>query len=147
MMLTGAAMVLVGILVRRWASRYDLKDAALDSAWTLLRGRRTAENPTAIEAKLRDIGSESTWTGRVTKAAGTSPEWGSGSATTAHIATAGWARKASSTRPGSMLCEPRMITSLARPVTCRYPFAPMCPRSPHTSQPSPNRPALRAASV
>jgi len=71
MMLTGAAMVLVGILVRRWASRYDLKDAALDSAWTLLRGRRTAENPTAIEAKLRDIGSESTWTGRATKAAGT----------------------------------------------------------------------------
>jgi len=71
MMLTGAVMVLVGILVRRWASRYDLKDAALDSAWTLVRGRRTAENPTAVEAKLRQIGSEPTWTGKATKAAGT----------------------------------------------------------------------------
>jgi hypothetical protein len=70
-MLAGAVLVLAGILTRRWASRYDLKDAALDSAWTLLRGRRTAENPTAIEAKLRDIGSEPTWSRKATKAAGT----------------------------------------------------------------------------
>lgn len=71
LMLTGAVLVLAGILIRRWASRYDLKDAALDSAWTLLRGRRTAENPTAIEAKLRDIQAQPTWTGKATKAAGT----------------------------------------------------------------------------
>jgi hypothetical protein len=70
-MLAGAVMVLAGILVRRWASRYDLKDAALSSAWTLLRGRRTAENPTAIENKIRDIGSQPTWTGKATRAAGT----------------------------------------------------------------------------
>jgi hypothetical protein len=71
LMLSGAVLVLVGILTRRWASRYDLKDAALDSAWTLLRGRRTAENVTAIEAKLRDITAQATWSGKVTKAAGT----------------------------------------------------------------------------
>ncbi len=71
LMLTGAVLVMAGILIRRWASRYDLKDAALDSAWTLLRGRRTAENPTAIEAKLRDIQAQPTWTGKATKAAGT----------------------------------------------------------------------------
>jgi hypothetical protein len=71
LMLTGAVLVLVGILTRRWASRYDLKDAALDSAWTVLRGRRTAGNPTAIEAKLQDIQSQPTWTGKATKAAGT----------------------------------------------------------------------------
>jgi hypothetical protein len=70
-MLTGAVLVLIGILTRRWASRYDLKDAAFDSAWTLLRGRRTAENPTAIEAKLKDIQSQPTWTGKATKAAST----------------------------------------------------------------------------
>jgi hypothetical protein len=70
-MLAGAVSVLMGILTRRWASRYDLKDAALDSAWTLLRGRRTAANPTAIEAKLRDIQTQPTWTGKVTAAAGT----------------------------------------------------------------------------
>ncbi len=70
-MLAGAVLVLMGMLTRRWAARYDLKDAALDSAWTLLRGRRTADNPTAIEAKLRDIQAQSTWTGKATKAAGT----------------------------------------------------------------------------
>lgn len=71
LMLVGAGVVLIGILIRRWAVRYDLKDAALDSAWTVLRGKRTAENPTAIEAKLRDIQSQPTWTGKATKAAGT----------------------------------------------------------------------------
>jgi hypothetical protein len=70
-MLAGAVAVLVGILIRRWASRYDLKDAAMDSAWTLLRGKRTADNPTAIEAKLKDIKSQPTWTGKATKTAGT----------------------------------------------------------------------------
>jgi hypothetical protein len=70
LMLSGAVSILIGILARRWASRYDLKDAALDSAWTVLRGRRTAENPTAIEAKLRDITAQATWTGKATKAAG-----------------------------------------------------------------------------
>src|SRR5689334_9597993 len=71
LMLAGAVAVLVGILIRRWASRYDLKDAAMDSAWTLLRGKRTADNPTAIEAKLKDIKSQPTWTGKATKTAGT----------------------------------------------------------------------------
>jgi hypothetical protein len=71
LMLTGAVLVLIGILTRRWASRYDLKDAALDSAWTLLRGRRSAENPTAIETKLRDIQAQAGWTGTAKKAAGT----------------------------------------------------------------------------
>jgi hypothetical protein len=71
LMLVGAGVVLIGILMRRWAQRYDLKEAALDSAWTLLRGRRTAENPTALEGKLRDIQAQPTWTGKAGKAAGT----------------------------------------------------------------------------
>jgi hypothetical protein len=71
LMLAGAALVLVGILARRWAARYDLKDAALDSVWTLLRGRRTADNPTAIEAKLRDIRAQPTLKDKATRAAGT----------------------------------------------------------------------------
>ena len=56
----------------RWrVSRYDLKDAAIDSAWTLARGKRTAENPTALEAKYREIEAQPTWGGRAKKAAGT----------------------------------------------------------------------------
>jgi hypothetical protein len=71
LMLTGAAMILLGGLLRWRVSRYDLKDAAIDSAWTLARGKRTAENPTALEAKYREIESQPTWTGRAKKTAGT----------------------------------------------------------------------------
>jgi len=71
LMLIGAAAILAGVLVRRWTARYDLKDAAIDSAWTLLRGKRTAQNPTAIEAKLRDIQSQPTLTRKATKTAST----------------------------------------------------------------------------
>jgi hypothetical protein len=68
-MLAGGIAVLVGILIKRWAARYDLKDAAIDSAWTLARGKRTAENPTAIEDKLDEIRSQPTWTGKATRTA------------------------------------------------------------------------------
>src|SRR5262245_61143311 len=71
LMVAGAGLVLVGILIRFWSGRYDLKDIAVESAWTFARGRRTADNPTAIEAKLRDIQAQKTWTGRATKTAGT----------------------------------------------------------------------------
>jgi hypothetical protein len=68
---TGAALIAAGIAIRWRMARYDLKDAAIESAWTLVRGRRTAENPTAIEAKLNDIRLQPTWQGRATRAAGT----------------------------------------------------------------------------
>ena len=71
LMLSGAVLVLIGFVIRWKVSAYDLKDAALDSAWTLARGKRTAENPTALEAKYRDIQNQPTWTGKATKTAGT----------------------------------------------------------------------------
>jgi hypothetical protein len=71
LMLSGAVLVLIGFAIRWKVSAYDLKDAAIDSAWTLARGKRTAENPTALEAKYRDIQSQPTWTGRASKTAGT----------------------------------------------------------------------------
>ncbi|KAB2919617.1 MAG: hypothetical protein F9K29_04685 [Hyphomicrobiaceae bacterium] len=71
MMLSGALLVVVGALIRWKVSSYDLKDAAIDSAWTLARGKRTAENPTALETKLNEIASQPTWTGKATKTAGT----------------------------------------------------------------------------
>ena len=53
-MLAGVVLMLHRRALIRWrVSRYDLKDAAIDSAWTLARGRRTAENPTALEAKYQ----------------------------------------------------------------------------------------------
>lgn len=71
LMASGTALILIGVLIRWKTSRYDLKDAAIDSAWTLARGRRTAENPTALEAKFNEIRSQPTWTGKATSAAGT----------------------------------------------------------------------------
>ncbi len=71
MMLSGAALVIVGALIRWKVSSYDLKDAAIDSAWTLARGKRTAENPTALESKFNEISSQPTWTGKAIKTAGT----------------------------------------------------------------------------
>ena len=68
---TGAALILLGIFIRWRTARYDLKDAAIDTAWTLARRKRTAENPTALEIKLNDITSQPTWTGKATRAAGT----------------------------------------------------------------------------
>jgi hypothetical protein len=52
-------------------SRYDLKGAAIDSAWHVALGRRTAERRTPIEEKLHDIASAETMTGKATRAAGT----------------------------------------------------------------------------
>src|SRR5439155_914390 len=63
--------ILIGVLIRWKTARFDLKDAALDSAWTLARRKRTAENPTALEVKFNDIRSQPTWTGKATRAAGT----------------------------------------------------------------------------
>jgi hypothetical protein len=48
-----------------------LKGAAFDSAWQVARGKRTAENPTEIEKRLGEIGSEATVTGKAKRAAGT----------------------------------------------------------------------------
>ena len=66
LMLSGAILVLLGFAIRWKVSAYDLKDAAFDSAWTLARGKRTAENPTALEAKYREIQNQPTWTGKAT---------------------------------------------------------------------------------
>ena len=67
------SFVLVGLgaFIRWKTARYDLKDAAIDSAWTLARRKRTAENPTALEVKLGEITSQPTWSGRAKRAAGT----------------------------------------------------------------------------
>jgi hypothetical protein len=71
LVVTGILFVLLGILIRWRTARYDLKDAAIDSAWTLARGKRSAENPTALEQKFNDISSQASWTGKATRTAGT----------------------------------------------------------------------------
>jgi hypothetical protein len=68
LILAGVVLVLLGVLIRWRTARYSLKDAAIESAWALARGERTAENPTALEAKLHDV---QAWKGKAGKAAST----------------------------------------------------------------------------
>ena len=71
MMIWGAGVALVAILIMWRVSRYDLAGAAMDSAWQVARGKRTADNPTALEEKLSEIAGEASVTGKARRAAGT----------------------------------------------------------------------------
>lgn len=71
MMIWGAGLALVAVLVMWRVSRYDLAGAAFDSAWQVARGKRSAENPTALEEKYNEIAGEASVTGKATRAAGT----------------------------------------------------------------------------
>lgn len=64
LLIWGGGFIAAGMAISWWTSRYDLKGAAIESAWQLARGRRTAENPTALEAKLNEIGAEATVSGK-----------------------------------------------------------------------------------
>jgi len=71
MMIGGAVLAAVAILVMWRVSRYDLAGAAFDSAWQVARGKRTSENPTALEEKYNEIAREASVTGKAKRAAGT----------------------------------------------------------------------------
>lgn len=70
-MIWGAGIALVSILVLWRLSRYDLVGAAWDSAWHVASGQRSAESPTALEEKYREIAGEASYTGKARRAAGT----------------------------------------------------------------------------
>jgi hypothetical protein len=71
MMLSGGGLILLAILILWRMGRHDLKGAAIDTAWQVATGRRTADNPTPIEEKLSEINSETSAAGRTRRAAGT----------------------------------------------------------------------------
>ena len=63
-LISGTVLIAVGYLCREIASRYDLKEILLCSAWQLLRGKRTAATPTDIELRLGEIASAPTNLGK-----------------------------------------------------------------------------------
>ncbi len=65
----GGGLVLTAILIWWRTSRYDIKGAAVESVWQIARGKRTAENPTAIEAMAHNIGAEPTHLGKAKRTA------------------------------------------------------------------------------
>lgn len=69
--LAGIVLILLGIAIRWRAARHDLQDAMIDSAWQAARGRRSAESPTEVEKRLKEITSQAGAAGKVTAAAST----------------------------------------------------------------------------
>ncbi len=66
----GGLLLPVGIIIRRMIAGWDLSGIATETAWQLVRGKRTAETPTAFEAKIREIAADGTATGAGRRAAG-----------------------------------------------------------------------------
>ncbi len=67
----GGGLVLTAVLIWWRTARYDIKGAAVDSVWQIARGKRTADNPTAIEIMANEIGAEPTQLSRTKRAAAT----------------------------------------------------------------------------
>jgi hypothetical protein len=65
----GGGLVLTAILIWWRTARYDIKGAAVDSVWQFARGKRNADNPTAIEVMAGEIGAEATHFGKAKRTA------------------------------------------------------------------------------
>jgi hypothetical protein len=70
-MAVGGIMALLAIVIFWTTSKYDLKGAAMESAWQAARGRRSADNPTALDDKWNAIRNEATVAGKARRTAGT----------------------------------------------------------------------------
>ncbi len=68
-LVAGGILILLGTLILWRTSRHDLKGALMDSVWHIARRKRSADNPTAIEAKLREIQAEAPFTGKARRVA------------------------------------------------------------------------------
>jgi hypothetical protein len=68
----GAILLVVGYLLRGWASRHNLMDMAKDAAWQVAKskGNLAAASESELGHKLKDFSSDSSNTGRAKKAAG-----------------------------------------------------------------------------
>lgn len=71
MMVAGGGLIALAILIFWTTSKYDLKGAALESAWQTARGRRSASTPTALDDKWNAIRNEATAMGKARRTAGT----------------------------------------------------------------------------
>jgi hypothetical protein len=65
----GGGLVLTAVLIWWRTGRYDIKGAAVESVWQYARGKRTADNPTAIEMMAHEIGAEPTHLGKAKRTA------------------------------------------------------------------------------
>ncbi len=65
----GGVLIICGLLLMRWASRYDLKGLAIDAAWEVAKNRRLNVE-TELGNRVKDLRDESSNTGRAKMVAG-----------------------------------------------------------------------------
>jgi hypothetical protein len=63
-LISGGVLVALALLIWWRTGRYDIKGAAIESVWQLATGRRTNQNPTAIEQMAHRIGETPTHLGK-----------------------------------------------------------------------------------
>lgn len=55
---SGGMLILLGILLFRWASRHDLKGLAIDAAWQVARRRGRLDTETDLGNRLKELQAE-----------------------------------------------------------------------------------------
>jgi hypothetical protein len=66
----GGLLILLGVLLLRWASRHDLKGLAADAAWQVIRNRGRFNVRTELGDRLQDLRAETSNLKRARKVAG-----------------------------------------------------------------------------
>lgn len=66
----GGILMVCGLLLLRWASRYDLKGLAIDTAWEVAKNRGRVDVETELGNRLKDLRAESSNVGRAKMVAG-----------------------------------------------------------------------------
>lgn len=65
----GGLLIVLGLLLMRWASRHDLKGLAIDAAWEVAKNRRLNVE-TELGNRVKDLGAEESNVGRAKMVAG-----------------------------------------------------------------------------
>jgi hypothetical protein len=66
----GGILILLGILLFRWASRYDLKGLAVDAAWEVAKNRGKLNVETEIGNRFKELQAEGSNVNRAKMVAG-----------------------------------------------------------------------------
>lgn len=67
---SGLALLAIGFLLRRWASRHDFKDLAIDAAWQVAKARGDLGTQTELGNRLKELSAEGSHVARAKMAAG-----------------------------------------------------------------------------
>lgn len=66
----GGFLIICGLLLLRWASRYDLKGLAIDTVWQVAKNRGRVDVETELGNRVKELREESTNVGRAKMVAG-----------------------------------------------------------------------------